>query len=434
MSMPIFVSILGTTTPEENMRTFAGLWQRPDFWKLWTAQSLAALTSHVSTLAISLLAALSLKASPFEMGLLSTMGTLPNVMIGLVAGAIVDRVRRRPIMIAADACRALLLISLPVAATLDLMTLWHVYAVLFLCGVCSTFFDVAHVSYVPSLVGKEQVINANSRLVASSSVAGAAGPGIAGGLIQVLTAPVAILVDACSLAVSAALVFAIRTSEVRPAPREQGLWGEVKEGLQFLHAHLLLRSITVSSMIYLFFSGIMLPIYVLYTTKELDVSPGEIGLIFGIGGLGAFLGAFVAMPGAHRIGVGPAMIMANSIGGLFMLLVPLAGSMVTVAVPLLMAAQFWSQLMGAVFFIIQTTVRQLHTPGHLQGRLNASYRFLTMGILPVGSFLGGVLGEIIGLSATIAIASVGTLLPACWLAVSEVRTIRALEEHAPARS
>src|SRR5687767_9415987 len=202
------------------MPTLTGLWRHPDFLKLWAGQTLAALSSNVTNLALPLIAALTLNASAFEMGLLGAAATIPNLLVGLLAGIWADRFRRRPIMIAADVGRALLLLSIPVAAVLDLLGIWHLYAVLFLSGVCTTFFDVADMSYLPTLVGREHLASANSKLVASTSVAGAVGPGLAGGLIQALTAPIAVVADALSLVVSAVLVKTIRTRE--PAPVAAG--------------------------------------------------------------------------------------------------------------------------------------------------------------------------------------------------------------------
>ena len=193
----------------------------------------------------------------------------------------------------------------------------------------------------------------------------------------------------------------------------------------------ILRSVVVSSVTYLFFSAMALSIFVLYATRSLGVAPGTLGLIFGLGGVGSVLGAALAMRTARRIGTGPAMIAGNLVGGLFWLMVPLAGGMPSAAVPLLMLSRFGAQLAGSVFYIIQTSLRQVITPEEVLGRMNASYRFLTMGIAPVGFFLGGVLGNPIGLGGTLVIGGVGTLLPVVWLFCSPVRALRAVDaqEH-----
>lgn len=408
------------------MPKLTGLWRHPDFLKLWAGQTLAALSANVTTLALPLIAALSLHASPFQMGLLATTATLPDLLVGLFAGVWADRVRRRPIMIIADIGRALLLLSIPVAALFNLLAMRQLYAVLFLSGVCTTFFFVANVSYLPSLVGREHLVSANSRLVASASAATAVGPGLAGGLIQLLTAPLAILVDALSLATSAVLVLTIRSPE--PAPRLDGrhgrVWGAIFEGGRPLCADPIVRSIAVSTMLYLFFSNLMVPVYVLYATRALGVAPGTLGLIFGIGGVGSIGGAVVALRTARRWGIGPAMIGADLVGGLCILLVPLASAVPAAAVLVLMAAQFGSQSMGTIFYILQTSVRQARTPDRIAGRMNASYSFLTRSVIPVGSLLGGALGQTIGLRATLAVGALGLLLPVVWLFLSPVRGLR----------
>lgn len=397
----------------------------PRFLKLWCAHTLAALSANVTNLALPLVAALTLHATPFEMGLLSMVATLPNMLVGLFAGTWADRRRRKPIMVAADLARAMLLLSIPLAALFGLLTLWQLYAVLFLSGICTTFFDVANVSYLPSLVGRAQLVGANSRIVASASVANAAGPGLAGGLIQLLTAPIALLADACSLALSAILMLAIRADEPEPAaPRQRAsLRQEIAQGLQPLYRDPMLRSVVGSSMIYLFFSSTILAVYVLYATRELQITPAILGMIFGAGGAGAVIGALLAAWLTQLLGIGRVMISANLLSGLSILLIPLAASIPAAGVLLLATAQFVSQMMGAIFYINQTSLLQTVTPDNLRGRINASYRFLTMGALPMGSLLGGALGTTIGLRATLVAGGLGMLLPVAWLLASPLRTL-----------
>jgi MFS family permease len=407
------------------MSRLTGLWRHPDFLTLWAAQTLAALSANVTNLAVPLIAALTLHASPFEMGLLSTMATLPNIVIGLFAGSWADRAQRRPIMIAADVIRALLLCSIPVAVVFNMLTIGHLYAVLFLCGVCTTFFDVANVSYLPSLVGRAQLTSANSRIVASASVAGAVGPGLAGGLVQLLTAPIAILVDAGALALSAMLMYTIRSQETQPASagRRGNIGQDIFAGLRSLYRDPLLRTLAGSSMIYLFFSSITMAVYVLYATRSLAIAPAALGLIFGLGGAGAVLGAMIAGRAARKLGIGPAMIGTNLLSALSLFLIPLAGALPFGAILWLGLAQVVSQMMGAIFYINQTSLRLAITPNHMLGRMNASYRFLTMGAIPLGSFLGGILGGTIGLRATLVVGGLGMLLPVVWLLRSPVRSL-----------
>lgn len=408
----------------------AGLWRQPDFVKLWAGQTLAALSSTVTTLALPLIAALTLHATPFEMGLLAVAASVPNLIVGLHAGILADRFRRLPIMVSTDLVRALLLVSIPFSAALDLLSMWQLYAVLFLSGVCTTFFEVAETSYVPSLVGKERLVSANSALVASGSVASAVGPGLAGLLIQLLTAPLAIVVDALSLVGSAVLVGSIRARE--PAPeadcRARGVWRDIAEGLRTLYQDRMLRAITGSSMIYLCASSASLAVYVLYVTRDLGLGPGTLGVIFGLGGAGSVAGALMAARFARWLGTGPAMIVADLLGGASLLLIPAAdGGRLDVG--LLMTAQFGSQAMGATFVIIQTSLRQVRTPDRVLGRMNASYRFLTMGTIPVGALIGGVLGEAVGLRATLVAGGLGALLSVVWLVLSPARGLREIGQE-----
>lgn len=416
------------------MASQPSLWRHHDFLKLWTAHTLASLSSNVTTLALPLIAALTLHASPFEMGLLGTMATLPNLVVGLLAGTRADRTRRRPTLITAHLVRALLLISIPVAFGLGVMTIWHLYAVLFLFGVCTTFSEVAQVTYLPTLVGRGRLLAANSQLAASSSAMTAVGPGLAGVLIQLLTAPLAVLADAGTLLVSATLVTRIKTTEPRPkAARQKSIGRTIHEGLKPLYTHPLLRSVAGSSMIYLFFSSVMLAVYVLYATREVGLSPAALGVVYGVGGVGAVLGASVAVRATTRFGLGPTMIGANLVGGLFILLVPFADDVPpTAALSLLCVSQGVSQLMGAVFYVNQTSLLQQVAPEHLLGRMVASHRFLTMGVIPLGSLLGGVLGEVLGLRPTLGVGAVGMLLPTVWLWFSPLRTIRTRsQDNAP---
>ncbi len=360
------------------------------------------------------------------------MATLPNLVVGLFAGTWADRTKRRPTLITAHLLRALLLFSIPVTLGLGVMTIWHLYVVLFLFGVCTTFFEVAQVTYLPTLVGRERLLTANSQLAASSSAMTAVGPGLAGVLIQLLTAPLAVLADTGTLLVSAILVNKIKTTEssLKPAERKS-VWQTVHEGLKPLYTHPLLRSVAGSSMIYLFFSSVMLAVYVLFATREVGLSPAALGVVYGIGGVGAVVGASVAVSATTRLGLGRTMIGANLIGGLFILLVPFASDVPpTAAFSLLGVAQGVSQLMGAVFYVNQTSLLQQVAPEHLLGRMVASHRFLTMGVIPLGSLLGGVLGEVLGLRATLGIGAVGMLLPTVWLWFSPLRAIRTVSQDA----
>jgi MFS family permease len=413
------------------MPSRSGLWRDHDFLKWWAAHTLAALGSNVTYLALPLVAALTLHASPLEMGLLATAATAPYLLVGLHAGVWVDRFRRREIVIAADVGRALLLLSIPVAAALELLGMGHLYVVLFLSGAWTTLAEVASTSYLPSLVGRARLVSANSALVASNSAAAAVGPGVAGGLVQVLTAPIAITLDALTLAASAVLVRAIRVREPAPGAegrRASGRWA-VLDGLRTLWMDPVQRSIAVSSTTYLFFGSTAFAMYVLHATRGLGIAPGTLGVIFGLGGVGSVAGALVAARSMRLLGAGSAMIVANVVAGLCALVPPAVSGGPSV-VPLLTAAQVGTQFMGAAFVVVQTSVRQARTPDRMLGRTNAGYRFMTMGAIPVGSLVGGLLGEAIGPRATLLVGGLGMLLPVLLLLFSPARGLRAAEAEA----
>lgn len=390
------------------------------------------LGSQVTYLAVPLLAALTLDASPFEMGLLGTAATVPNLLVGLAAGVWADRVRRRPILIGADIARSVLLLTIPIAWSLDFLTLWQLYAVLLVAGTCTTFFDVAYVSYLPSLVARSDLVSANAKLEASRSIATSAGPALAGWLVQVLSAPVAIGIDALSHLVSASLIRMIRTSEAPPSHHRHsgGVRREVRDGLAILWHDPLLRPIAIASMLYRFFGSAVNALLILYAARVLGITPAELGLIFGVGGAGSFLGAALAAPTASRLGLGPTLGLTALLGAISRIVIPMAGHSTDAAVAVLASAQFVYWLVGTIFVINTTSLVQATTPHDVLGRVTGSYRFVTQGSIPLGALLGGVLGELLGLEPTLIVTAVGMGVAVLWLTNSPVRAVRTIDAPA----
>jgi MFS family permease len=366
------------------------------------------------------------------MGLLGTAATAPNLLVGLAAGVWADRVRRRPILIGADITRSVLLLSIPIAWAVDLLTIWQLYTVLFVAGACTTFFDVAYVSYLPSLVARSQLVSANGKLEASRSIATSAGPALAGGLVQIMSAPVVVGIDALSYLFSAALVRMIRAPEPQASPdgHSGGVRRAMRDGLVTLWHDPLLRPIAMASMLYRFFGNAVGALLVLYATRGLGITPAELGLIFGIGGAGSFLGAVLATPTASRLGLGPVLVAAALLGALSRLVIPLVGDVTGAGVVVLASAQFVYWLVGTIFIINTTSLVQATTPHGVLGRVTGSYRFLTQGSIPLGALLGGVLGELLGLELTLVVAAVGMGVAVLWLAHSPVRTVRTIDAPA----
>ena len=403
--------------------SFGGLWRHADFKRLWAAHSASLFGSEITALALPLMAVLLLDASPGQMGILAAAGTAPFLLCSLLAGVWVDRRRRRPVLVGADLARAGLLLSMPLAAWIGMLRIEQLYLVTFVVGIFSVFFDVADYAYVPSLVGRESVVEANSKLQVSYSAAEAGGPGVAGLLVQFISAPGAIAVDAVSFLVSAVLLRRIESPESPVATKaSRSLRHDVESGLRALLGHRLLRPIVLASITDSIFLKGIAAIFVLYTTRELQISPITLGVILAIGGIGAIPGALLSASAARRFGVGPTIIGGWLIGAATWLLIPLATG--PLAVPVLAASMLLGGIAGTIVNVQQWSLRQLVTPDELQGRVTASHRFLVYGAYPLGALLGGWLGTELGLRPAIALCALGALGAPLWVAFSPLRRLR----------
>jgi MFS family permease len=407
-------------------RRLTGLWRHADFMKLWAGQTISLLGSSVTMLALPLTAVLVLEATPAQMGILEAVGALPSLLLGLFAGAWADRHRRRPILIAADVGRAVLLSLIPVAALLNLLRIGHLYLVSFLVSALGLFFGVAYGPFILSLIGRERLVEGNSKLAISRSAAEIAGPGLAGGLVQLITAPMAIALDALSFLVSGLFLGLIRTPEPAPAPAEgrQNIWHEMGEGLGLVASHPLLRSIAGCFATVSLFNSALEAVLLLYLTRELGIKAGLVGLIFAVGNVGFLAGALLPERAARRLGLGPAIIAGLLAAALSDLLIPLAGGSTVLMIGILLVAQFLFGLGLTVFSVGQVSVRQAATPDRLQGRMNATIGFVAAGLMPIGALLGGGLGETIGLRPALFLAALGEICSVAWLLFSPLRSLR----------
>ncbi len=405
---------------------FSGLWRNPDFLKLWVGETISLLGSQVTLLAIPLVAAMTLEATPLQMGTLGTVQYIPWLLVGLFAGVWVDRLRRRPVMIAADLGRTVLLGLIPLAAVAGILQMQHLYIVGFLVGIMNVFFDVAYAAYLPTLVPHESLVEGNSKLQVSASVAEIGGPGLAGGLVQLVTAPLAIAVDALSFLVSALSLMWIGTPEPRPAPTDdsRNILVEMREGLQLVFSNPILRAFALASVTTNFFVDVHLAVFVLYATRELGISPVILGSIYAVGSIGGLLGSLFAERLVKRLGLGRVIVGAQILVTLAVLAIPLSGRQFWITVPLIVVAEaLWG--FAAVVYVVNTvSLRQAITPNQFQGRVAASLRFVTWGISPLGFMLGGILGGTIGLQATLLVAVVGPLLSVACLVLSPVPRLR----------
>lgn len=400
------------------------LWRHPDFRRLWFGQTASFVGSEVSQIALPLTAALTLDASASEMGLLAAAGSAPALLVGLVVGALVDRRRRRPVLIAADLGRAALLASVPVAAAQGWLSIPFLCVVAFLSGLLTTFFDVAHASLLPSLVRRDRLVDGNGKLEVGRSGAMVVGPGLGGLLVQAVTAPLAVLADAASYLVSALALARIRTPERAP-PRDgpaSSLLAEVREGLRTVLGTPVLRSMGASLCVFNLFAGLFGAVYLLFVTRELDLPPAAVGLVFALGSLGFPVGAASAGWVSRRIGVGPAIVWGAGVSDAAFLLAPLAAGPPAPAVAVLALSRLVATIGGPITAINQLSLRQMITPDRLQGRVNGTMRVFGLGLVPLGALLGGALGDLIGVRPTLLVGALGLQIGFLILYRSPVRT------------
>ncbi len=411
---------------EQRVR-FTGLWRHPDFLKLWAGQTISAFGSLVSRFALPVTAILVLGATPLQITLLSVAELAPGLLVSVFAGAWVDRLRRRPILIAADLGRALLLGSIPAAALLGRLRIEQLYLVALLVSVLTVFFDVAYRSYLPSLVRREELLEGNSKLQASNSVAEVAGFGLAGVLVQALTAPIAILADALSFLVSAFSVAIMRKPEPPSAPtgEQTNAWREIGQGIRLLLSNSALRTIAATTGTFNLFRSMFGVVIMLYFLRELHLLPVVMGPLFALGGVSAFFGAVLAERLTRRWGVGRTLIGSLLVSGFLSLLIPLAAGPLLLVLVMLALPQLLGDGAATIYEINLVSLVQAMTPDRFQGRINGSIRLMEWGAMLAGTFVGGVLGQTIGLRATLFLGTIGGLLSALWLICSPVRGQRA---------
>ena len=398
-----------------------------DFLKLWSAQTVSLFGSLITRAALPFLAILVLQATPGQIAALRIADLLPGFLIGLIAGVFLDRVRRRPVMIMSDLGRAVALGLVPMLAFTGHLSLLAIYLVAIAASLLTVFFEVAEQSYIPSLVHREELVEANSRLTATQSVAEISAFGAAGWLVQLFTAPVAIAIDAATFLISATFVALIRTPEPPPTERIErpNLWREMVDGLGALNADRSLRAMALSFASMSLAFGILGTVYALYALRDLGFEPGPLGLVYAVGGVSS-LGASLLTRRLNRgLGLGPAMIAGLTLGAAGIMLLPLARGAGVVAYLLLMGQQLVGDGGLALFGINLMSLRQSIAPPALLGRINAGTRAAAVGATLVGTLLGGALGQAIGYRLTLLIAAAALLAGALGLLRSPVAVRRA---------
>ena len=428
------------------------LWRNSNFLKLWTSETISQFGSQFTGLALPLTAIIILSADSVQVGILNFAGSVPWLMFGLLAGVWIDRHRKQRIMVTSNILRGSVLALIPIAAVLGVITklgIPFLYAISFAVGFLQVFFDITYQSYLPSLVRRDQLVEGNRNLQASASTAQVAGPTIAGIIISIITAPIAIVIDAASFFASALALGRIDHEElidreiVKPS-----VLTDIREGLHVVFGDRRLRMIAGCTGTSNFFSTGLGTLFLLYLIQPSPTGLGvskslagvTAGIIFSVASVGALVGVAISTRAAKSIGVGPAIIGSILIGGLGAIpyytsgsltaspLFTLGGFAVNWSMLSIMTGQFVSFIATVVYNVNQVSLRQAIVPLRPQGRMNATMRFLVWGTIPLGALTGGLLGEFLGLRTAIGIAILGGSLAFLWVLLSPVRSLKRIPE------
>jgi len=403
-----------------------------DFRNLWLGQTVSLFGDQVTLIALPLAAVLVLHADAAEMGYLTAAELIPHLLFSLPAGAWLERVeRRRKLMIAADIARAGLLASIPVAYALDALTFAQLYAVAFAAGTLAVVFDISYMTLYVAVTRREDYVEANSLLNASRAFSYVAGPSLGGVLVQILSAPAALVVDAFSYLGSAIFLGRIGAAEPPLEPAEGGMFAQVREGMQFIFRHDILRPSLISVATLNFFNFVFAALFILYATRELHVRAGALGLVLGAGAIGGLIGAGMTGRLSRRIGVGPAFVLGMVLFPAPLLLVPLAGGPKAVVLGMLFTAEFLSAIGVMILDITAGAIITGFTPDRLRSRATGALRFVNYGVRPLGALAGGALGSAFGLRPTLWFAAAAGVLGVLWLVPSPVPRLLKLPEEEP---
>ncbi len=413
------------------------LWRHGDFRKLWAAATVSVLGSQITMIALPFIALTMLGASAFEVSLLAAVEMLPFLLVTLPAGAWLDRVRRRPVLIAADLGRAVVLLSVPIAYLAGDLTLVQLYAVAFVTGTFTAFFDVADQSFLPDLIDREDLIEGNARLQIGYSTAQIGGPALAGNLIAVIAAPVAIVADAVSFIISGSLIGAIRKRELKP-PRPvdsdgqpTSMMSDISSGVRYVVGDARLRSIAGCTGTSNLFGSALFGIFPVLIWRELELPPAFYGTVIGLASLGFLAGALLSSSLPRRFGLGPTIVASAAFSSPAFLLMTLTPRDLMWAAVCLFAGWFVVGFTQVVYNVAQVSLRQSITPQTMQSRMNATMRFIVWGTIPIGSLLGGLLATWFGVREALVVAALGSFTAAFWVLFSPVRDLRDMPGMGP---
>lgn len=420
-------------------RHSSGLAHHPDFLKLWFGQTISEFGSRISRGGIPLIAVINLSATPAQMGWLTAAASLPVLIFGLFAGAWVDRLPRRPLMVAMDILRFFLLLLIPAAALLGWLSIELLAVILAVLTVMGVVFDAAYRAYLPQLIDRDDLMEGNAKLATTDSLAEIGGPAITGVLVQAIGAPMAIVVDAFTFLVGAGSKLAIRKRVPAPAKpvtdQQASIRREIAEGIRYILRHPVLRALAIGMVVRSFFGNFYGALYDFYAVRELGMDAATLGLMIAGGGIGALLGAALADRVVKRFGLGRAMIGGMLISAGIGILTPLAGSLPREYAPVLLIT---SQIIGdgamMIFWISEMSFRQMIVPEHMLGRTYTSFEFLSYSVAPVAALVAGWLGGVLNAQITLWIAVIGIIVGAIWLARSPARQAEIVRSSADTAS
>jgi len=397
--------------------------------KLWGANAVSQLGSSITVLALPLTALFVLHADALDVALLNAFAVLPFVFFSLPAGVWIDRVRRRPLMIASDLGRAAAMASVPLAYWLGHLTLWQLYVVCAVHGTLQVLFDVSYLSFLPGLVSRERLGEANAKLLGTQSLAQLAGPSLAGALVGAVGAAVAVLADAISFVLSGACVAAIRGREQSPEPSSARKRDELVEGVRYVFSQPHLRTLTIWTSTWNLFTSSLFALLVVYYVRVLHWGPTKIGVVTALATSGFVVGAMINERVARRVGVGRMIAYSGLLSSLTLVAIPAAPF--AYAVPIVVVGGLVGTTLGFFANVNQLTLRQAITPPRLLGRMNSVVRCMYWGTIPAGSALGGVAAGAIGLRHTLLVSAIGATIACIPIAVSPIRLLRELPDAEP---
>jgi MFS family permease len=407
------------------------------FALFWTAQTVSTLGAQVTAFAVPLLAAITLHATSLEMGLLRAAEFAPFLVFTLPAGVWADLGVRRWLMIAANLIRGAFIIIVPLAVLCGWMHLGVLYLVMFVMGSFKVVFEMAYQTYIPEIVERGKLVNANSKIMMSYALGQSTGPGLGGLMVELLGAPMAVLADASTYFLSAICLFKIKHQEVRVRHRRENILQQIAGGFRYVgeerHIRSLLCLVTANN----FFQNALMAILVLYATRDLSIRPGVFGMTVSVGGIGAVMGAFGAERLGRWFGPGPFVIWSTIMAALAAFCFPLVGTGNLAGVIGLAVAYFVLSAGGSAVTVFAWTIRQTLTPSPMLGRMNGAFRFIVTGIMPFGAFFGGWLGESIGIRATLIVCAFGLLIASGlsrFSPLQALKTLGAADERASDRN